>query len=107
MVEVEEPGHENVVFKDRTCRGAFAEIVAAIEKLRVSSDTTKLFPGYITGHDLFGFTEPNIVKVIEIIQSIESDQSNKWIYVFIWQEYTEVIFVTDLTWWIFLPFGHS
>ena len=77
MVEVEEPGHENVVFKDRTCRGAFAEIVAAIEKLRVSSDTTKLFPGYITGHDLFGFTEPNIVKVIEIIQSIESDQSNK------------------------------
>ena len=72
VVEVEEPGHENIIFKDLTCLGAWTPILAEIEKLRKKSDNTKIFPPYISGEDLFGFTEPNIIKVLESLPGIES-----------------------------------
>ena len=49
--------------QDKTCLGAWDPILAEIEKVRRAADNTKIFPAYMSGEDLFGFTEPNIIKV--------------------------------------------
>jgi len=72
VVEIEEPGFEPAVFKDKTCLGAWDPILAEIEKVRRAADNTKIFPAYMSGEDLFGFTEPNIIKVLESLPGIES-----------------------------------
>jgi len=71
-ITVVEAGEEEEEYADSSCRGVWMQIVRKMETLRKSHDCTKLFPAYVTGEDLFGFTEPNIVKVLESLPGIES-----------------------------------
>jgi len=51
------------VIKSDSARGAWHQVLDVIMKLRTEADTIKVFPKFITGEDLFGLTEPAIVKV--------------------------------------------
>merc|ERR1712241_747372 len=59
-------------FVDSTARGVWHQILVLLEKMRRENNMVKVFPAYVTGEDLFGFTEPNIVKVLESLPGIES-----------------------------------
>ena len=72
VVEVEEPGFENTTFKDSSCHKVWAPIIEKIDELRKKEDTIKLFPAEVSGEDLFGFTEPNIIKVLESLPGVET-----------------------------------
>lgn len=38
-----------------------------LEEMRRENDLVKIFPAYMTGEDLFGLTEPAILKIIESV----------------------------------------
>ena len=59
-------------FVDSTARGVWAQILILIEKLRQDNNLVKVFPRHITGEDLFGFNEPNVIKVLESLPGVES-----------------------------------
>lgn len=71
-IEVVEAGHDNVTYTDSTCRDVWMKVLSQIEDLRKEAKCTKVFPDYIIGEDLFGLTEPNIIKVLESLPGIES-----------------------------------
>merc|ERR1719266_2590898 len=48
------------------------KVLSVIEKLRRDAELVNMFPRYTSGEDLFGLTEPNIVKVLESLPGIES-----------------------------------
>lgn len=48
-----------------TPRAAWAPFLTALANLRAAQDTLRLWPDYLTGEDLFGLTEPAIVRVLE------------------------------------------
>ena len=58
--------------RDKTCRGVCMKILEPIEQLRKTSECIKIFPSFISGEDLFGLTEPTIIKVLESLPGIES-----------------------------------
>merc|ERR1711981_273596 len=59
-------------FTGSTPKEAWMKILRVIEKLRREKELVNMFPRYISGEDLFGLTEPNIVKVLESLPGIES-----------------------------------
>ena len=59
-------------FVDSTARGVWAQILILIEKLRQDNNLVKVFPRHVTGEDLFGFNEPNVIKVLESLPGVES-----------------------------------
>jgi len=61
-ITVEEEGEERVI-KAESAQGAWHEVLESILNLRTTADSIKVFPKFITGEDLFGLTEPAIVKV--------------------------------------------
>ena len=59
-------------FSDTSARAVWMQILLVIEKLRKDNKLVKMFPRHATGDDLFGFNEPNIIKVLESLPGIES-----------------------------------
>ncbi|XP_063824510.1 histone-lysine N-methyltransferase 2C-like [Ostrinia nubilalis] len=58
-----------------TPRAAWAEVldaVAALRENRGEDGVLKLWPNYVTGEDLFGLTEPAVVRVLESLPGIET-----------------------------------
>ena len=71
-IEVVETGHENVTYTDVSCRAVWMQVLTQVEMVRIKAKCTKVFPDYITGEDLFGLTEPTIIKVLESLPGVES-----------------------------------
>ncbi|XP_063376990.1 histone-lysine N-methyltransferase 2C-like [Cydia fagiglandana] len=58
-----------------TPRAAWAKVldaVAALREARGEPGVLKLWPNYVTGEDLFGLTEPAVVRVLESLPGIET-----------------------------------
>lgn len=62
-IAAQEEGYKEHVVKAPTAHAAWYQILEAISRLRNCAQIIKVFPKYITGEDLFGLTEPSIVKV--------------------------------------------
>lgn len=58
--------------RGNTPRAAWAPFLALLANLRASQDTLRLWPDYLTGEDLFGLTEPAIVRVLESLPGMEN-----------------------------------
>ena len=67
VVTVIEEGFEKVILKDESCRGVWNKILEPLEKLRKENDLVKMFPPYIPGEELFGLTDPTVLKVAESV----------------------------------------
>jgi len=42
-------------------------ILQPLEKMRRENDLVKIFPQYLTGEDLFGLSDPTVLKIIESV----------------------------------------
>ena len=47
--------------------GVWQKILEPFEKMRVDSDLVKCFPSYLSGEDLFGLTEPTVIRIVESV----------------------------------------
>ena len=45
------------------------QILEPLEKMRRENDMVKMFPPYLCGEELFGLTEPAVVRVIESVSA--------------------------------------
>ena len=71
-IEVVENGHDNVTFTDVSCRAVWMKVLTEVEAVRLKAKCTKVFPDFINGEDLFGLTEPSIIKILESLPGVES-----------------------------------
>ena len=46
-------------------------VLESLQKMRKEAELVKIFPNFITGDDLFGLTEPSVVRVIESVSLIK------------------------------------
>jgi histone-lysine N-methyltransferase MLL3 len=60
---VQERGESDVEFRDKTARGVWLKTLEPLAEKR--EGLVQLFTKFITGEDLFGLTEPAIVRVLE------------------------------------------
>jgi histone-lysine N-methyltransferase MLL3 len=71
-VEIKEEGFANVTFKDSSPKAVWLKILESIVKMRNEAKSIKVFTEYITGEDLFGLTEPSIVRILESLPGVDT-----------------------------------
>lgn len=64
-INVEERGEADTELRDTTPRGVWLKVLEPLAELRRISSVIQLFSKFVTGEDLFGLTEPAIVRVLE------------------------------------------
>ncbi|XP_056641929.1 histone-lysine N-methyltransferase 2C-like isoform X3 [Diorhabda sublineata] len=79
-VLVQEPPEEDVEFVDPTPKGAWQKILDQVASLRRENDCLQMFPKFTTGEDMFGLTEPAIVRVLESMPGIDTLSDYKFKY---------------------------
>uniref|UniRef100_A0A1I8H1V6 Histone-lysine N-methyltransferase n=1 Tax=Macrostomum lignano TaxID=282301 RepID=A0A1I8H1V6_9PLAT len=70
-VTVSETGHPDESFTSNTCDGVWRPLLTRIHKLRSSAGLINMFPDHITGEDLYGLTEPNILRAVESLPGLD------------------------------------
>ncbi|KAK6183545.1 hypothetical protein SNE40_011007 [Patella caerulea] len=65
VIKITESGFDDVIIKDSNPKGAWMNVFEPIEKMKRKNDLVKLYPSFVTGEEMFGLTETNIVKVLE------------------------------------------
>lgn len=65
---------DQLVFRGKTPRDAWQQILIPILNKRKEAGLIKLFPQYITGEDLFGLSEQFVLRVIESMPGVDQMQ---------------------------------
>ncbi|PNF41242.1 hypothetical protein B7P43_G01489 [Cryptotermes secundus] len=71
-VLVQEPCQDDLELRDTTPRAVWARILEPLATLRKEMEGVQVFPRYISGEDLFGLTEPAVVRVLESLPGVET-----------------------------------
>lgn len=71
-VRVLEPRTEDLEITGDTPRDVWTTVLQKLRQLRRDAELTQLFPDYVHGEDLFGLTEPAVVRILESLPGIES-----------------------------------
>lgn len=71
-IVVMEDGYDDVSLVSRSPKGVWNKVLTPITEMRQAADLVKLFPQYISGEDLFGLTEPAIVRILESLPGIDT-----------------------------------
>lgn len=71
IVSTHEPGIEEETFTGQNPDLAWLPILKAVEKLRQKAELVNMFPAFISGEQLFGLSEPLIVRVLESLPCAE------------------------------------
>ena len=79
-ITVNEGKENETSYTDGSAKGVWMQVLDAVDKLRREHGLVRVFPGYLTGEDLFGLTEPSVVKVLESLPGIESLNSYNFKY---------------------------
>lgn len=69
-VLVQEPGQDDIELRDSSPRNVWTRILEPLQALRKSNNAVQIFPRYVSGEDLFGLTEPAIVRILESLPGI-------------------------------------
>ncbi|KAK8388323.1 hypothetical protein O3P69_020366 [Scylla paramamosain] len=69
---VKEDGYEDHAFVSCSPKGVWTKVLEPLAELRQKADVVRLFPQYISGEDLFGLTEPAIVRILESLPGIDT-----------------------------------
>ena len=64
-VLVQEPCQDDLELRDTTPRAVWARILEPLATLRKEMGGVQVFPRFVSGEDLFGLTEPAVVRVLE------------------------------------------
>lgn len=68
----DEPRDELAAATPRAAWANVLDAVAALNEGRSEEGVLKLWPNYVTGEDLFGLTEPAVVRVLESLPGVET-----------------------------------
>lgn len=68
----DEPRHEASAPTPRAAWANILDAVASLREGRGEEGVLKLWPNYVTGEDLFGLTEPAVVRVLESLPGVET-----------------------------------
>lgn len=79
-ITVNEGKENETSYTDLSAKGVWMQVLDAVDSLRREHGLVRVFPGYLTGEDLFGLTEPSVVKVLESLPGIESLNSYNFKY---------------------------
>ncbi|CAG9863833.1 unnamed protein product [Phyllotreta striolata] len=79
-VTIQEPPEADVEYADATPKGAWQKILDNVAGIRKANNCLHMFPKFATGEDLFGLTEPAIVRVLESMPGIETLSDYKFKY---------------------------
>lgn len=71
-VLVQEPSQDDLELRDTSPRAVWARILEPLAALRRQQGGVQLFPKYLSGEDLFGLTEPAVVRVLESLPGVET-----------------------------------
>lgn len=71
-VLIQEPFEDDIQLHDSTPKGIWNQILDRICQLRKENNMVQIFPKYIIGEDLFGLTEPAVVRILESLPGIET-----------------------------------
>jgi hypothetical protein len=71
-VLVQEPAEDDIELRDWTPKAVWQRILEPLQDLRKKNQLVQLFPKYVTGEDLFGLTEPAVVRILESLPGIET-----------------------------------
>ncbi|XP_021938191.1 uncharacterized protein LOC110838870 isoform X2 [Zootermopsis nevadensis] len=71
-VLVQEPCQDDLELRDCTPRAVWARILEPLASLRKEMGGVQVFPRFISGEDLFGLTEPAVVRVLESLPGVET-----------------------------------
>ncbi|KAL1398161.1 hypothetical protein pipiens_009187, partial [Culex pipiens pipiens] len=71
-VLVQEASEEDIELRDITPKAVWQRILDPMATLRKDCQIVQLFPRYISGEDLFGLTEPAVVRILESLPGIET-----------------------------------
>ena len=69
---VKEVNQEDIELRDETPKKVWQRVLAEIAKLRIKHQLVQVFPKYINGEDLFGLTEPAVVRILESLPGVET-----------------------------------
>lgn len=71
-VLVQEPSEEDIELRDSTPKAIWQRVLERLAQLRKDHNLVQIFPKYIIGEDLFGLTEPAVVRILESLPGIET-----------------------------------
>lgn len=71
-VIVKETNEEDIELKDDSPKKVWQKILESIVKVRRENKLVRIFPKYISGEDLFGLTEPAVVRILESLPGVET-----------------------------------
>lgn len=71
-VLVQESNEEDIELRDSTPKAIWQRILEKLAQLRKNNNLVQIFPKYIIGEDLFGLTEPAVVRILESLPGIET-----------------------------------
>jgi hypothetical protein len=71
VVKCRERDLDEVSFSGGSPKDAWSGVLDSIARMRLDAGIIKMFPQYITGEDLFGLTEPAVVKILESLPGLE------------------------------------
>lgn len=71
-VLVQEPNEEDIELRDSTPKAIWQRVLERLAQLRKDHNLVQIFPKYIIGEDLFGLTEPAVVRILESLPGIET-----------------------------------
>ncbi|CAB3379589.1 Hypothetical predicted protein [Cloeon dipterum] len=79
-VLVQEANHPDLELKGTSARQVWMQIMEPMAAVRRGSGGVQVFPKFISGEDLFGLTEPAIIRVLESLPGIETLTDYKFKY---------------------------
>ncbi|KAL7064988.1 hypothetical protein AAHC03_05213 [Spirometra sp. Aus1] len=65
-------GLPDIVLKSESCDGVWRKILSEVHQLRRQNNLVQLFPEHLHGEDLFGLSEPHIVRAIESLPGVDT-----------------------------------
>ncbi|XP_037947681.1 histone-lysine N-methyltransferase trr-like [Teleopsis dalmanni] len=71
-IQIDDPSEKDVEFRAETPKAAWRPILESIVRMRNENKLLQLFPQFIAGEDLFGLTEPSIVRILESLPGVET-----------------------------------
>lgn len=71
-IVVQEASEADLDLRDVSPKAVWQRVLQPIADMRKSHKLVKLYPEFISGEDLFGLTEPTIVRIIESLPGVET-----------------------------------
>jgi len=71
-IQVKELNEEDTELRDESPKKIWQRILQSICKVRKEHQLVQVFPKYVSGEDLFGLTEPGVVRILESLPGVET-----------------------------------